>query len=45
MEREHVRTVAADLVPVMPMSAPSLPAGFFYIDMIYEDKYRLLLAE
>jgi hypothetical protein len=42
---EPVRTIARDLVPVMPMSAPSLPAGFFYIDYFYEDKYRLLLAE
>ena len=41
---EPVRTIARDLVPVMPMSAPSLPAGFFYIDYIYEDKYRLLLV-
>ncbi len=42
---EPVRTIAQDLVPVMPMSTPSLPPGYFYIDYFYEDKYRLLLAE
>ena len=43
MEREPVRTVAQELGPVMPMSAPD-PTLYFF-DVIHENKYRLLLAE
>ena len=43
MEPEPVRTVAQELVPVMPMSAPD-PTLYFF-DVIHENKYRLLLAE
>jgi hypothetical protein len=43
MEREPVRTIASELVAVQPMSKPS-GTLHYYIDYIYEDKYRLLLV-
>lgn len=43
MEREPVRSAAADIIAVQPMAEPT--GTLFYIDHVYEDKYRLLLAE
>jgi len=40
--KEPVRTVASELVSVQPMIVPS--GTLYYIDYVYENKYRLLLV-
>jgi len=42
-ELEPVRTVASELVSVQPLAEPN--GTLYYIDYVYEDRYRLLLAE
>jgi hypothetical protein len=42
MEREPVRTVASELVSVQPLAEPN--GTLYYIDYVYEDRYRLLLV-